>query len=113
MSRTQTTFVEACLSGEALLDDIDAWVDAWHATDEADDPRSLDEFLGFSEEEGAMWAKEPGSLRLIVAARMRGIDPATLAGDKGRFTLAARSSDPSRVDEVVQWLADSGRIVGG
>ena len=30
MSKTESTFVQKCLAGEALLDDIDDYVHLWH-----------------------------------------------------------------------------------
>lgn len=65
---TERTFVDACLHGEALLTDVDDWIAEWHASGSG---RSLDAFLGFSSEEGALFAERPESLRFIVAAHLR------------------------------------------
>lgn len=66
-----TTFIDACFAGQALLDDVDDWVDAWH--DAGGRPRgtaeSLKSYLGFNDFEYSLWAEKPSMLRLIVAAR--------------------------------------------
>jgi hypothetical protein len=66
-----TTFMDACSAGQALLDDIDDWVDTWH--DAGGSPRgtaeSLQSYLGFNDFEYALWAEKPSMLRLLVAAR--------------------------------------------
>jgi hypothetical protein len=58
------------LHGDALLEDIDNFVDAWHAA--PDDSKraslSLEEFLGMSADEYRLWVERPGSLRFIAAA---------------------------------------------
>ncbi len=50
------TFVEAVLAGDAMLGDIDDFIDAWHASPE---DVGLAEFLGMTEEEYARWVEQP------------------------------------------------------
>ena len=63
MSEPHRTFVTACLAGEAKAGDIDDWVQAWH---DSDDGMSLDEYLGFTETDGALWAEHPEFLTTII-----------------------------------------------
>ncbi len=49
MSESSPTFVESCIAGT--------------------DPRTLPEFLGFSEAEYALWVKHPGKLVELLEAR--------------------------------------------
>ena len=58
-------FIEKCLSGQALLDEIDDYIDQWH-TGNSDVP--LHTYLGMSWEEYAAWIKLPDNLTYIVAA---------------------------------------------
>jgi hypothetical protein len=44
-----STFVQDYIDGNAELKDVDDYVDNWH--DDADEERTLQEFLGFTEEE--------------------------------------------------------------
>lgn len=62
------TFIDACLDGHASPADIDDWVDRWHDGHVPDKSLSLDQFLGFSEEEGRLWAEDPARLPEIINA---------------------------------------------
>ena len=50
------TFVERCLEGTAQPDDVDDWVTAWHNSEPGSEDLTLYEYLGFTPEEGAIWA---------------------------------------------------------
>lgn len=63
------SFIDACLTGEAHPGDIDDWVDAWHDSQPGSEAVSLDQFLGFTESEGARWARNPSSLSRIIEGR--------------------------------------------
>ena len=79
-AQSNLTFIEAALSGNALLDDIDDWVERWHSGDQK---KTLDQYLGFTESEGAMWASNPASLRLIIAAHHQNTTVETLLAGIG------------------------------
>jgi hypothetical protein len=67
MSEHSKTFLEMCLDGEAFSSEIDDFVDLWH---NSDTQGSLSEFLGFTQEEYAMWVEQPDLLdRIILAHR--------------------------------------------
>jgi hypothetical protein len=74
MSKSIMSFVDKYLAGEALLDDIDDYVDLWHDGEGGPDV-SLADFLGFSDEEYKLWAEKPASLPSILDARKRGKRP--------------------------------------
>lgn len=63
------TYVEACLEGDAHLDEVDNWVDAWHDDVPGSENRSLEEFLGFTAEEYARWARNGAALQEILENR--------------------------------------------
>lgn len=63
MSET-TTFIEKCLNGDVLYEDIDDYIDIWHESDSDDE---LFEFLGMTREEYAIWVKNPDTLPQIIA----------------------------------------------
>ena len=50
MSSRDQTFVEKCLAGLALLEDIDDYVEAWHEGS-GDPDATLADYLGFTTEE--------------------------------------------------------------
>lgn len=101
------TFVDACLSGQALLDDVDDWIDEWH---DSDTDHSLDSFLGFSNDEGSLFAERPEALRFIVAARRQQVPVANVLASRDNFALAARAGDSEQASAVLAWLRETGRI---
>jgi len=109
MSKTESTFVQKCLAGEALLDDIDDYVHLWH--EGAGDPdASLADFLGFTDEEYKLWAEKPNSLPFILNAQKSGIRLSE-AGDYAKtYRIAARYLSSEDAEELTQWLRQTGRI---
>lgn len=110
MSKPRTTFVDACLRGEAFTQDVDDWVDTWHDAEFEDPKPSLDEFLGFSSSEGALWVEKPEALSMIVAAHKLGVPVGDLLVGQSSYALAARSASPEDADSVLRWLVAHGRI---
>lgn len=109
MSRGEKTFVEKCLGGEALLDDIDDYIDRWHEG-KGDPDASLAAFLGFTDEEYKLWAEKPNALAFILNARRGGVH-LTQAEDYDRtYRIAARGLSDEDVEELTQWLKQTGRI---
>lgn len=104
---SQATFVVACLSGDALLDEIEDWVERWH---ESSSEGTLDKYLGFTPAEGALWGEKPASLRFIVAAHRYQTDVTDIIASADDFALAARATDPSSAKEVHEWLKLTDRI---
>jgi hypothetical protein len=104
------TFLSACLSGDAFLTDIDDWVQAWHEGSAGQEVEDLDEFLGFDDEEGAIWAERPESLRFIVAAHRRHVPLVHVMSEQEDWALAARAGDEKDAKAVVAWLRQTGRL---
>jgi hypothetical protein len=106
---SRRTFIDLCLSGEVVMDEIDDLVDEWHQ--DGGSTESLHAFLGMTAEEYALWVEKPGSLRLILAAREEG---APLYEAIERFAelepVAARAADPEAAMVVLKWLRKTGRI---
>ena len=98
------TFVEQCLSGDAGLTDIIAFIEAWH---EAEFDGSVVQWLGMTENEYMSWLEEPSVLRYIVRAHQKNI---TFEASFEDFALAARSSSPREAAKVRQWLEKTNRI---
>jgi len=63
-----TNFIDACIAGTALFEDIDDFVDKWHGSKEDGE---LHEFLGMSVDEYNLWMVDASALQTIVDARMR------------------------------------------
>ena len=108
--KTRTTFVDACIAGRALATDVDDWVDNWHDTEFAGPVPSLDEFLGFTPDEGRLWVEKPRALAAIIAAHQSRRSVEEVLMDQTSYALAARSVSPEDAHDVLQWLIDRGRI---
>lgn len=106
---SRPTFIELCLSGDVVMDEIDDFVEVWHTDDAIEEP--IHQFLGMTEEEYALWVEQPGSLRLILAARD---ENAPLYEAIERFVelepITARAADSEAARVVLQWLRKTGRI---
>ena len=92
-------FIQDCLTGDALLDEIDDYVDNWH---QGDSDLSLHAYLGMSWEEYAAWLKSPDNLTYIVAAHKYNISYKDVMVQAA--TMAARSIDGSKMLEIRNWL---------
>lgn len=66
MSSATNRFIPLALMGKVMIDDIDDFVDAWHASPAG---MPLHEFLGMSPEEYSVWLHSPESLSSIIAGR--------------------------------------------
>lgn len=108
MSR-DATFVDLALTGDVVMDEIEDFVEEWHTSKRITEP--IHEFLGMTEEEYALWVEQPGSLRLILAAR-REEEPlySAIRHYAEREPIAARAADHEAARVVLQWLRKTGRI---
>lgn len=61
-----TNFIDLCLRGEVLLEEIDDWVDEWHSNPQK---QKLHEFLGMNLDEYSSWINSSKALSSIVATR--------------------------------------------
>ncbi|MBF8720963.1 hypothetical protein [Pseudomonas guariconensis] len=102
------SFVEQCLEGSVLEQEIDQFVEAWHEGREGAD-MELHEYLGMTWEEYQLWATTPSVLPFVLTARKRGTTlEQELAQD--RFAMAARASSEGEATRVEAWLRSIGRI---
>jgi hypothetical protein len=106
MSHREGTFVDLCLKGEALPDEIDAFVDSWH---EGDTDEPIDTFLGMTREEYGLWVEKPAALAIILEARRRGGHIGDYR-EAAQFREAARVVPEEDVEDLVEWLRKTGRI---
>jgi hypothetical protein len=94
-------FIQLCLEGHALLDEIDDYVDRWH---DSDSTLELHEFLGMTLQEYAAWVKCPDMLAAIVTGRKRRESFLDIYGEFQNERIAARGVSPADVTEVVRAL---------
>ena len=67
---TGATFVEQCLDGVVDADAIGDFIVRWHG---GEGGGSLPDFLGFSDEEYALWVERPAFLPAILATKRLGL----------------------------------------
>lgn len=92
-------FIHNCLTGDALLDEIDDYIDKWH---DGDSELPLHAYLGMSRDEYAAWIESPDSLTYIVSARLYNVNYKDVIAQVA--TMAARSANGSKMPEVRSWL---------
>jgi hypothetical protein len=107
MIRKPSNFVEYCLAGEALLEDIYRFIDEWH---EADTDDELPTYLGMSDDEYALWLEKPEALPFILFAHQSHtpLREAIQAADHVR--MAARAPGRANAKAVLEWLRQTNRI---
>jgi hypothetical protein len=105
--KNKNNFVDLSLQGEVLPDEIDDYVDIWY---ENESELKLSEFLGFTDEEYALWVEKPNYLKFILNAR-RNNQPISNYYDRSKMLqLAARDVNVEDIEELIAWLKRTGRI---
>lgn len=100
-----SNFIEKCLEGRALPDEIDDFVDSWHEED-TDEP--LYHFLGMTKREYSLWVADPDVLPYIINAHHFGTDVSLLLEEVDTLPLAARSDGPNKALKLMRWLKSEG-----
>jgi hypothetical protein len=101
------SFIDLCLSGDVLEDEIDSFVDSWHEDDET--TLELHEYLGMSWEEYSVWATRPSILPFILSARNNGTS-FDVELNQERLALAARAETVEEAQRMESWLKLMGKI---
>lgn len=102
------TFLDLYLNGEVLGDEIDDFIDTWHANPGG---KEIYEFLGMSKEEYSLWLRDPDTLPHIARARRAGLPLAVvLRTTLEEFPIAARSASATKIDRLRSWLRHIGKI---
>ena len=95
-------FIQLCLKGDVLTDEIDDFVQDWHDCKAGAD-QDLHDFLGMSWEEYSIWATNPSILSYILSARKNGVSFEEEL-NRDRYALAARAASPLEAKRVMEWL---------
>lgn len=106
--RFDMNFIEKCLNGDALLDEVDDAVEKWHEGIEGAD-QELSEYLGMKDEEYNVWITSPSVLPYIFAAR-RNNRSLTQELEKDRLQMAARAGNADDAEKMERWLKQIGKI---
>lgn len=65
-SEKHTSFIDLCVEGKALPEEINDYVAEWHAS-VSNQP--IYDFLGMTQQEYRKWVRDPGTLSSIIMAR--------------------------------------------
>ena len=98
-------FITKCLMGEALLEEIDDYIDNWH---DSDGDLSVHELLGMTRTEYGLWVEDPSCLPQIVIAHRQHEELTEIRRGHDALPVAARSSRFSAQDNLIKWLMDKG-----
>lgn len=101
MPKNALSFIDQCLSGDAIIDEIEDFIGAWH---DGSSELSLHEYLGMLRDEYELFLNSPESLPLIVASRKTGDPVARYVNDNVMTKLAARSAEPNKIRRLQAWL---------
>jgi hypothetical protein len=112
MFEQDTSFIDQALSGDALLFEIDDFVDRWH---ESDSSLPLHQYLGMTEAEYDLWLNEPDQLAHIVRARRDRLELGAVVREAindnapGQpLRVAARTDQTVKVERLKRWLEREG-----
>jgi len=104
---SKQTFMDACLAGDALYEEIDDYFVEWH---NSDSDETVYEFLGMTEEEYGLWVENDSVLKSIFYARRNGISIMDFIQKDNGQSLAARASSREEAEFVQKWLIRTGRV---
>jgi hypothetical protein len=100
-----SNFVELCLKGERLPEEVDDYVDAWH---DGASELPLHKFLGMTPSEYNLWVIDGEVLPFILDAHRTGADVVDLIERFNALPMAARAESSGKALELAHWLKDQG-----
>lgn len=95
------SFVNLCINGDVLEDEVDDFVDSWH--DDEETTLELHEYLGMTWDEYSVWSIKPSILPFIISARKNGTTFDSELNQE-RLALAARAETASEAHRMEAWL---------
>lgn len=103
-----TNFIDKCLRGEALLEEVDDYVDEWY---DSDTQETLAEYLGMTDTEYDVWTMDASSLRYIVIAHREKKDIEDILDEaNSEYSIAARSKNNEVEPQIITWLHSIGEL---
>ncbi|MGM0878883.1 MAG: hypothetical protein ACQEWV_30510 [Bacillota bacterium] len=100
-------YMDACLQGEALLEDIDDFIDEWH---ESDSDEEVYEYLGMTFEEYSLWVENASLLKTIFYSREIGEPVLEVIKESDVQKLVARAATAEEATQVRVWLKKKGLL---
>lgn len=94
-----SNFIEDCIQGEALMSEINDYIDIWH---EVDTSLSLSSYLGMSKKEYALFVEDESYLATIITAHKNNQNIVSIMRE--HLAMAARSDDSNKAKKLQKWL---------
>lgn len=98
-------FIDKCINGDVLYEEIDEFVKAWH---EGDSKEAIEDYLGMTNQEYSLWVSDPKVLPFIITAHRDNTPILKLLEELESLPLAARASTPEKAMQLMKWLKDQG-----
>ncbi|MET0081141.1 MAG: hypothetical protein ABW119_22025 [Candidatus Thiodiazotropha lotti] len=102
-----SNFIQMCVNGDVLTEEIDDFVDQWHE-DDSDVP--LNVYLGMTKLEYKLWIADSAVLPYIVTAHKEHRKVGELIEAIEELPLAARAGSPKSAERLYKWLAKEGLL---
>lgn len=98
-----SNFIEDCINGDALMSEIDDYIDNWH---ESESELPLYRYLGMTDKEYSLFVEDESLLAFIITAHRDKVDVREIVESQEK--LAARSDNQAKSDRLKRWLEDEG-----
>lgn len=100
-----SNFIELCLNGDRLPEEIDDFVDEWHQQ-----PNGLElrQALGMTKSEYNLWMLDANVLHFVLNARHSGRDVSEVIEEFNTLPLAARAESSKKALHLAEWLKSQG-----
>lgn len=101
---SEPSFMTLALNGNVLSDEIEDFVESWHASDANSD---IHDFLGMTFEEYSLWASDANMIDLILEARHQHEPLKVAVNDNLRVQerIAARADEAGKLSILARWIA--------
>lgn len=101
-------FIQQCLAGHVLSDEIDNFVEQWHEGIEGQD-MELHDYLGMTWSEYTLWSTQPSVLPFILKAHKNNTS-LDLAQNYEELAMVARASNAQEAHKMEAWLKSIGKL---
>lgn len=101
-------FIQKCLAGDVLSDEIDDYVEQWHKGVEGQG-MELHQYLGMTWSEYTLWSTKPSVLPLILKAHKNNT---TLdrAQNYEQLAIIAQAGNAQEAHKMEAWLKSIGKL---
>lgn len=101
-------FIQKCLAGDVLSDEIDDFVEQWHEGVEGRDVE-LHQYLGMTWDEYTLWSTKPSVLPFILKAHKNNTS-LDMAQNYEELAMVARAGNPQETRRMEAWLKSIGKL---